>query len=138
MTPDEVINAEAPRAEKLEPSEKFKTGLGLASIKDIQIGVTKFNATFIFDESGKKLQQTNLTSTEKKNPGVNSLSFSFIEKLLTEKYGHPTFKEEARIISWKLPKTSIDLTHINIPGIISQLTISYKPVTTSGEAARDL
>lgn len=138
MTPDEVVNAETPRAEKLEKPEKFKTGLGIVTIKEIQIGVTKFSAIFIFDESGIKLRQVNLTSAEKKNPGVNALSFSSVEKLLTEKYGPPTFKEGTRVISWKFPKTSIDLTHLNIPGIISQVTVSYKPTTTSGEAARDL
>lgn len=138
MTPDEVLKAETPRAEKLEKPEKFKTGLGIITIKEIQIGVTKFSAIFIFDESGQKLQQVNLTSAEKKNPGVNVLSFSSVEKLLTEKYGSPTYKEGTRVVSWKLPKTSIDLTHLNIPGIISQVTVSYKPTTTSGNAARDL
>lgn len=138
MTPDEVLNAETPRAEKLEKPEKFKTGLGIVTIKEIQIGVTKFSAIFIFDESGQKLQQVNLASAEKRNLGVNTLSFSSVEKLLTEKYGAPTYKEGTRVVSWKFPKTSIDLTHLNIPGIVSQVTVSYKPSTASGNAARDL
>ena len=137
MTPDEVLNAETSRAEKLENPEKFKTGLGIVKIQEIQIEVTKFSAIFIFDESGQKLQQVNLTSAEKKHPELNAFSFLSVEKLLTEKYGPPTYKEGTRVVSWKLPKTSINLTHLNITGL-SQLTVSYKPTTSSGNAARDL
>src|SRR5260370_41000594 len=54
MTTEEVIKAEAPRAERLEKPSKFKTGLGLVSIKNISIGVNPFVATYIFDESGQK------------------------------------------------------------------------------------
>lgn len=143
MTPDEVLSAEAPRAEKLEKPENFKTGLGLISIKEVQIGVTKFSAIFIFDKSGKRLRQVNLTSLKK--PWVDASSFSSIEKLLTEKYGAPTYKEE-RVVFWKLPKTSIELARLNIldilsrlegrqphppdPVVLSQVTVSYKPSRT--------
>jgi hypothetical protein len=139
MTPDEVLNAETPRAEKLEKQDKFIAGLSMVTIKEIQIGDTKVRAIFIFDELSHKLRQVILTGAEKKNPKVNALSFSSVEKLLTEKYGPPTYKEEARVASWKLPKTSIDLTHLNtIPGIISQVTINYyKRTTTRGNAEHD-
>jgi len=132
MTPDQVLSAEAPRAERLEKPLKFKTGLGIIIIKEVQIGAAKFSAIFIFDESGQKLRQVNLTSFEKKNAGMSALSFSSIEKFLTEKYGAPIYKEESRVASWKLPKTSIDLRHSNIPGILTQVTVSYRPSTASG------
>jgi len=132
MTPDQVLNAEGPRAERLEKPLKFKTGLGIIIIKEVQVGVAEFSAIFIFDESGQKLRQVNLTSFEKKNAGMSALSFSSIEKSLTEKYGAPIYKEESRVASWKLPKTSIDLRHSNIPGILTQVTVSYRPSTASG------
>ncbi len=75
MTTDEVVNAETPRAEKLEKPEKFYTGLGIVTIKEIQIGVKKFSAIFIFDESGQKLQQVNLTSAEQNNPELMPCRF---------------------------------------------------------------
>lgn len=137
MNPDEVVNAETPRAVKLEKPEKFKNGLGIVTIKEIQIGVTKLVVKFLFDES-RQLHQVNLVSKEKKNLGVNALSFSSLEKLLTEKYGSPTYKDGTRVVSWKLPKTTINLSHLNIPGLISQVTVSYKPTTASGNAAKDL
>ena len=138
MTPDEVVIAEKPRAEKLEKTEKFKNGLGMVTIKEIQIGITKFSAIFIFDESGQKLYQVNLTGAEKKNAAINAQSFASIEKLLTEKYGSPTYKDGTRNVSWKLAKTTIELTHMHMPDIISKLIISYKPATASEDAAKDL
>ena len=48
MTPDQVLNAEAPRAERLEKPLKFKTGLGIIIIKKVQLGGAKFSAVFIF------------------------------------------------------------------------------------------
>jgi len=132
MTPDQVLNAEAPRAERLEKPLKFKIGLGMIIIKEVQIGAAKFSAIFIFDESGQKLRQVNLTSFEKKNAEVGALSFSSIEKSLTEKYGVPIYKEEGRVASWKLPKTSIDLRHSSFPGVLAQVTVSYRPSTAGG------
>lgn len=138
MTPVDVVKAESPRAEILEKPEEFKAGIGLATIKEIQIGTQKFSVTFIFDALDVHLQQVNLTSAEKKNSGINGLSFSSLEKLLTEKYGSPTFKEESRVISWKLQKTTINLSHLDIPGVISQVTVTYKPTEATDSAARDL
>src|SRR4030042_2300819 len=123
MTPDQVLNAEAPRAERLEKPLKFKTGLGIIIMKEVQIGAAKFSAIFIFDEPGQKLRQVNLTSFEKKDEGISALSFSSIEKSLTDQYGSPTYKKESRVASWKLPKTSIDLRHSNLPGVLTQVTV---------------
>lgn len=138
MSVDEVLAAESPRVEKLEKPEIFKTGISPIIINEIQIGVSKFRVLFIFNEKEQKLMQVNLAGYEQNNPGINSMAFSSIEKLLSEKYGAPTFKQEGKNVSWKLPKTVIDLTHLNIPGIVSQVTISYKPAAASGAASQDL
>lgn len=137
MTPDEVLKAEAQRAEKLEKPVKYTTGIGLIIINGIEIGAAKFNAIFIFDGSGKKLEQVNLKSLEEKNDGINILNFSYIEKLLTEKYGAPTHKDRTNNASWKLQKTSIDISHANL-GVATLLVVKYTPVTASENAARDL
>lgn len=138
MTPDEVVNAEAPRAEKLENPEKFKKGLGIVKINEIQIGVRKFNATFIFDETVQKLYQVNLKSVEEKNASINAATFSTLEKLLTEKYGPPLYKEGTQVVSWKLPKTTINLRHMHIPGVITRVAVTYKPTKSIENAAKDL
>jgi hypothetical protein len=132
MTPEQVLSAEAPSAERLEKPLKFKTGLGIIIIKEVQLGGAKFSAIFIFDEPGQKLHQVNLTSFEKKDEGISALSFSSIEKSLTEQYGSPIYREESRVASWKLPKTSIDLRYSNFPGVLTQVTVSYRPSTSGG------
>ena len=138
MSEDEVLTAESPRVEKLDKPEKFTIGIATLSIKEIQIGVAKFRVLFIFNQNDMKLKQVILTSFEKNNPGINSNTFSSIEKLLIEKYGAPTYKEERRNASWKLQKTVIDLTHANISGIMTQVIVAYKPVESSVDASKNL
>lgn len=138
MTPDEVMKAENPRALKLEKPEKYSIGLGIVTIKEIEIGIHKFSVMFIFNVSNNKLKQVNLTSLEKKNSGINSLAFSKAEELLTEKYGQPTFKEGNKAVSWKLPKTSIKLSNDHIPGIFTQVTVIYRTSEASVDASRNL
>ena len=46
MTPNEVIKAEKQRTEKLKQTEKYENLVGIVTIKEIQIGITKFSAIF--------------------------------------------------------------------------------------------
>ncbi|WP_287373758.1 hypothetical protein [Prosthecochloris sp.] len=138
MTPNEVVNAEAPRAEKLENPEKFETGLGMVKINAIQIGIKKFNATFLFDETRQKLYQVNLKCVEEKNASENAATFSTLKKLLTEKYGPPSYKEDTQVVFWELPKTTINLRHAHIPGLITRVIVIYKPTTSIENAAKYL
>jgi len=136
MTPDQVVSAETPRAEMLERPARYYTGLGLVTIREIEIEAAKFSVMFIFDGAQRQLRQVNLSSAEQMNAGTNARSFSNLEKLLTEKYGPPTFKDEGRTDSWSLARTSIELHHANFPGILSQVTVVYRPIPTGGNAAR--
>lgn len=106
MSADEVLNTEPDRVEKLDKPEKFNMSVAILGIKEIQIGSNKFRARFLFADKDKKLIQVNLMSFEQNNPGINSRIFSSIEQLLTEKYGVPTYKQEKKNASWKLPKDS--------------------------------
>lgn len=138
MSVSEVLAAESPRIEKLEKPEKFAVGVAVLDIKEIQIGSNTFRALFIFDEKEQKLIQVNLNGYEQKDPSINSMVFSSVEKLLTEKYGPPTFKQESKNISWKLPKTTINLNHLNIRGIMTQVNIIYKPAEASRSESKNL
>lgn len=138
MTEEQVLKTEAPRVEKLATPKKYKSGTGTLYIPELNIANSRFDAVFIFDEANKKLVEVILASYEEKNAGVNSLTFSSIEKLLTEKYGPPTFKNAGKKISWKLTKTIIELEHLNIPRIVSKITISYEPSTASKDASSNL
>lgn len=139
MTPDEVVVSEAPRAEKLKKPEKYADNtVALVKIHDLQIGATEVTASFFFGESGQKLEQVVLAGIAMHSDIANAISFTAIEKLLTEKYGPPTFREAGKTAFWKLPKTSIDLTHSHIPGLVSLLTITYSPPTSADNTGKNL
>lgn len=138
MTPEQVLKAEAPLAKMLEPPAQYRTGVGLVGIDEIQVITTKMGVMFIFDDPGRKLKQVNLTSLESKNALLNAHAFSSLEKILTEKYGAPTYKQDGRNVSWKLPKTTIDLNHMNISGVVSRVTVVYKPTSASASDSSNL
>lgn len=137
MTLDEVLRVE-PRSKQLATPELFNTGAALAAIEHIDIGGTDLRVVFIFDETAKLLKQVNLATHEKMNELVNGLSFSTLEQLLTEKYGSPNFKEDRRRASWLLDATIVELGHLFIRDVISQVILTYKPHSDSAEATRDL
>ena len=138
MTLDQAIDAEEGRVERLDKPEKYKNGIGLASIKNIEINNSKFKVSYIFDEVKSELQQVSVVSLERKNHLINASTFSSLNKLLTEKYGEPSFKEELKVSSWKLSKTTIELTYMNIPGVVTVVGVTYTPSKTRKNIAKDL
>jgi hypothetical protein len=134
MSEDEMLKAESPRAEKVDKPFMSQEGIDSVTIKEIEIGPHKFHATFTFDHKSQKLVRVYLTS-DQKGPFIASLIFSSIEELLTEKYGAPTYKQESKNASWKLPKTVIDLRYIPIIGLV---IVVYRPVEASADASKDL
>src|SRR5439155_16420909 len=102
------------------------------TIKEIEIASTKFRAFFIFDYDSRKLKAVTLEGVEDTSP---ARTFSSIEKLLTEKYGSPTYKQENKNVSWKLTKTVIELLYVNIPlAKWTQVFVTYKPVGASADS----
>jgi hypothetical protein len=143
MSEDEVLNAESPQAERLDKPVKTANGdIGSITIKEIEIASTKFRVLFIFDYESRKLRQVTLESVKDISP---ARTFSSIEKLLTEKYGPPTYKQEDKYkqenknVSWKLTKTVIELLYVNIPlANWTQVFVIYKPVGASADASKNL
>ncbi len=148
MSPEKVLAAE-PRAVKLEsPVSNNDGSLGLIKIKELEIGndlsarTLKFDATFIFEKSGMKLQRVQLFSENYGTAGgVFFSDFSDIEKLLTVKYGEPAFKAANKItaqsVTWKFPSTNITLQTV----VVMQyafIKISYESAVTTAAAAKDL
>lgn len=125
MTPQQVISAEANRANLIEPQKYTGNMWGKAQINSVTIGSNQYTVNFLFDESNQ-LIQTNVTSQEKKNPGIADLNFETLNKLLTQKYGNPLFKGKDSI-TWKTPDTTIELLKLVIPRVIAQVTIRYIP-----------
>ncbi len=138
MSVEQVVQAESPRAQKLSEPQKYGKGsLGLVEISDIKIGASTFRASFLFDESGQLLRQVNLSGLEK-SAGANFVIFSSLERMLTEKYGQPTYKKASSEATWKLEQTVVSLEHTYIPSLFSKVVITYKPVTAGVLESRDL
>ncbi|MCU4589090.1 hypothetical protein KTJ20_10040 [Acinetobacter ursingii] len=124
MDPNQVLEAEKGKAQLTQP-EKYKIGWGKVIIENINIGTGVFTATFLFDEEDK-LIQTNLVSNEKRSNAIVTSYFDQLHKLLTQKYGEPTFKAKDTI-SWKTQSTTIELSKTYIPNVLAQTSIRYIP-----------
>lgn len=138
MTVEEVLNSDQERIKRLENPAKFPSSTAYASIDNIKIGVADFQVYFLFSNEDQRLLQVNLAGKERSNRGINIRTFSTIEQLLTEKYGSPTFKQENKKVLWRFPKTTIELSHLDIPKINTQVIVSYKPTAAAVQRSKDL
>jgi hypothetical protein len=139
MTEDEVLAAEAPRAERVEKPEPAETGdIASIVIKGLEIAGTQFTTTFLFDSQNRKLKHVSVSSANDVGGGVGII-FSNIERLFTEKYGQPIFNRKGENVVWKLQKTTIELAAFNIPPVyLRNVTIVYRPTQASADASKNL
>ena len=131
MSEDEVLAAEAPRAERLEkPSTMVNGDIVSIVLKGVETEGIQFSVYFIFDSQNRKLINVSLQSAADIGASVGN-TLARIEKLLTEKYGQPDEKNGENLL-WKLPKTTIELigVDLNLPIVstnpIRMLLISYR------------
>ena len=124
MTPSQVVAAEKGRAKIITPAQ-YKIGIGKVQSENIEVSSGLYTATFIFDNDDR-LIQTNLVSNEKNNAGIAQIHFNSLNKLLTQKYGEPSFKS-AESVTWKTPDTTIELNKTIIPRILAQTSVRYIP-----------
>lgn len=137
MTPEQVVAAEGGRAKLLHSPEKFKNAFGLVKIPEVEVGSSKYAVTFLFDSS-RKLNQTNLSSHEKSNALINEDNLKNIASLLTQKYGKPVYFEENSRAVWNLDGTSIQLSHLYTPGIMTQIVVMYVPSSRTQNDTKNL
>jgi hypothetical protein len=131
MSEDEVLAAEAPRAEKLANPSRMANGDTVSIvIKGLEIERIQFSAYFIFDSQNRKLIGVGLQSAADIGADVGS-TLSRIENFLTEQYGQPSDKNDENVL-WNLPKTTIELVGVdlNLPMLstapVRMILISYR------------
>ncbi len=146
MTEKEVLMAEAQRVERLDEPIVFHKWTATLGIKMVEIEYDSYEVLFLFDDTDHKLAQVNLKCLDENNQLLNGRRFVSLEKLLTEKYGPPTFATNGKgesnesnnsRASWKLAKTTVELRHSHSGGF-SDLTVIYRPVEASKKASNDL
>ncbi|MSN27448.1 MAG: hypothetical protein GJV46_16510 [Geobacter sp.] len=138
MSEDEVLKAEQGRVIKFDKPAKYLNSTAPIGIDEINVGTDKFKVYYLFDDKSRKLEQVNLAGLEENNELINARTFTTILKLLTEKYGPPTFIKANSNASWKLSRTLINLTHQYIRQMMTQVVISYKPLQSSIDNSKDL
>ena len=136
MTVDEVSKAE-PQAETPKESMNYTQYDGLLEIKNVDVRSIKFNVIFCFDKTDKKLVAVHFEGLQQQYPEINAESFTTIAQLLTGKYGAPTFTAENKA-SWKLPKTTIELTNDYMADVITEVFIVYEPTEAKNAESNNL
>jgi hypothetical protein len=139
MTEDEVLRADAPRAEWRERSEILVGGrTATIRIKELGTQAGEFGADFIFEDSNRRLIQVNLTSLGEKDARASSQAFSVLKKLLTEEYGTPKLENGlSEIASWRVGKTIIQLVSLESDRTSSLVIVSYSSAMVGGVASGD-
>jgi len=138
MTLEQVLAAESSRSiMAITPATVYAKSFARAEIASVRISAFHFRVVYLFDETSDKLVQVNVTSLEQKNVGINGMAYTSLEKLLTEKYGPPTYSGKNKT-SWKLTHITVDLQHVLIPGVMTQVVVAYRPVSASSNSAKDL
>ena len=137
MSPDEVVSAENGKAHILSKPVEYSSWQGKVAIDEVNIGSSKYRVTFLFDRSNR-LAQTNLTSYEDKNAGINSNNFDTLSSLLSQKYGSPGYVEKNKKNVWVLDGTTIELEHMYMPDIMTEVIITYKPTSRTKKDTEDL
>jgi len=137
MSPDEVVSAENGKAHILSKPVEYSSWQGKVAIDEVNIGSSKYRVTFLFDRSNQ-LAQTNVTSYEDKNAGINSNNFDTLSSLLSQKYGSPGYVEKNKKNIWVLDGTTIELEHMYMPDIMTEVIITYKPTSRTKKDTEDL
>jgi hypothetical protein len=136
MTPSQVVSAENGRAHLINPPLNYKGALGAVGIDKVDIGYHDFKVVYQFIDN--RLTQVIVQSLENKNSGINKRAFIDVESLLTQKYGHPIFKDEGKKVVWNQPGTTIELTHFLIENVTSMVTVMYIPSSKTAKSTDNL
>lgn len=136
MNPDQVVAAEGGKVHKLNPPEKYANSLGMVGNDRVEIASSDFKVVYQFVNNS--LSQVLLKTLEDKNVGINSSTFQELDRLLTQKYGSPTYKENGKAVTWKTPGTTIELRHLYIEGVITSVTVHYSSDSESDKKIENL
>ena len=128
MTEDEVLRAEAQRAERLErPGILVGGRTATIGIREIRTRACKFRADFIFEDSNRRLVQVNLTGLDERNHGADWQAFSLLKRRLTERYGTPKLENGlGEVASWGLGRTIVELVQLDIDQVSGLEIVCYK------------
>lgn len=132
MTENEILEAfkgEAVRLDKIEEWGQLNL-YAFIGINNYDIDGNKYGVYFAMDKTAKTLKRIQIYLLDTTS-GLVRNRFRDLEKLLTEKYGAPSFKDASDkilnkiVVSWNFPSTIIELNYDNITARNEYLHLDY-------------
>lgn len=132
MTENEILEAfkgEAVRLDKIEEWGQLNLYASIG-INNYDIDGNKYGVNFAMDKTTKKLKMVQISLLDHTS-GLVRTHFRDLEKLLTEKYGAPSFKNASDkilneiVVSWNFPSTIIEINYSNITSRNEYLHLDY-------------
>jgi hypothetical protein len=137
MSEQEVLDAFAGTAARLQKSEEGVGERATIEIKAFPVLTETFEVRFFFDSRKHTLEGVTLRSRQ---PVVfpADICFCRFEQALTFKYGTPVYRGDVNLLNdipsslhrwatWKLKDTAIELHYEFMKYVTSELTIGYRP-----------
>ena len=131
MYESEVLVAESKRISKLKKPSEYVDSDELLRIDGLKFANRDCYAAFLFDDKTKTLNQVKILFPLKSDN--TQLLFKSLEELLSQKFGAPFYKSDEQIekegtLSWLNEGTTVTLDLIDIAGLMTKVSVSYKPL----------
>lgn len=142
MTEDDLLKAFEGQAIRLE-QKNYNDSYSTIEIRDIEIGSDHYQVRFLMDNNKKTLSKVLITPLDT-DLAAAEIRFKGLEKLLIEKYGQPSFRDDKKepdtrisgslvhkgsvklTTAWNFSSTIIELSYLELRSInMRSLVISY-------------
>jgi hypothetical protein len=137
MTPAEVCAAVGQELRSLPKREEYKELYADYFIPAIDIAGEKFQVVFQMSASSGCLSQV-VVRLESDPSFANEALFQSVRSLLAKKYGAATLRTgqlpDNAVARWVFPTTTVEIRNLFVAGIISQVSIIYRPTRVQDTA----
>jgi hypothetical protein len=145
MTEEQILNTFKGEAVRLPAEKKLAKGNYCnIVIENVKLGISIYQVNFVMDGQTKGLITVRISPAEKWNLGdkTTQAEFKDLEKLLIEKYGNPSYRDEMGnpdfskrikghtnlVTKWNFPTTSIQLSYLEDRQTkLRYLNLNYRP-----------
>jgi len=133
LNEDQLLALFKGEAIRLNEVVEYKEWYAAIAIPNYEISDYEYTVHFLMDKKNKTLEQVNIIATSKTLESIYK-AFSQLEKVLREKYGPPSFRNDGetdtRDVIWNFPSIIIDLSLMDMKIIhFKNLVIKYTQPT---------
>jgi len=131
MTEEQILSAFEGQVEQFPKTETYQGVYVNLWIRNLDIGGEQYEVRFQMDNKTSQLVQVLIKPKEGK---ALSVHFKFLEQMLIEKYGPPSYKndEHSRTMTqftcaWNFPTTIIELKYTDFKVVEPFFSLTYRP-----------